>query len=104
MGLALAGWGVARAVDALYKLCVDGLAATQGAPARYFPSAAALARADAGRLAAWSRELVRVARHAEHPWNEALLVESLVKQGAQALAAPRAGARPAARSFDTLRP
>lgn len=100
----LAGWGVPRAVDALYKLCLDGLAATQGAEPRFFPASAALARADASRLSAWSRELTRVARHAEHPWNEALLVEALVKQGAQALSAPRGGPKPAPRAFDTLRP
>lgn len=100
----LSGWGVARAVDALYKLCLDGLSASLGAAPRYFPASPALAGGDAVRLSAWSRELARVARHAEHPWNEALLVEALVKQGAMALAPPRPAAKPPARGFDTLRP
>ena len=52
----LTGWGVVRAVDALYKLCLDALAMTQGAAPRFFPVAPALARADATRLAAWSRD------------------------------------------------
>ncbi len=101
---ALAGWGVPRAVDALYKLCLDGLSAAMGAAPRYFPASPALGRGDSARLAAWSRELARVARHAEHPWNEALLVEALVKQGALAWASPRQAAKPPARGFDTLRP
>jgi DNA polymerase III subunit delta' len=35
-------------------------------------------------LADWSRELARAARHDEHPWQAALLVESLVSQGHRA--------------------
>ncbi len=47
-------------------------------------------------LAAWSRELPRVARHDEHPWSEALMIEALVTQGRAALAVPRAAAPRAA--------
>jgi DNA polymerase-3 subunit delta' len=59
----------------------------------------------AGRLTtlvAWSHELARVARHDDHPWNEGLLMESLVQQGATALQ-PAAGrtASPVQR-LDTL--
>jgi DNA polymerase-3 subunit delta' len=41
------------------------------------------------------RELNRVARHAEHPWNAGLMTESLVQQGRRALAAGGAQGRAA---------
>jgi DNA polymerase III subunit delta' len=89
---ALAGWPVARALDALQKLCHDAMAQAAGAGSRFFP-AASLPPVPAGTarstllaaLGVWSAELARVARHAEHPWNEPLLLESLVIAGARAL-------------------
>ena len=84
---ALAGWPVPRALDALQKLCHDALARASGGPARYFPSAAVPARAHIARLVVWAQALQRVARHAEHPWSEPLLLEALVRGGAHALAA-----------------
>ncbi|MBA4176397.1 MAG: DNA polymerase III subunit delta' [Leptothrix sp. (in: Bacteria)] len=99
---ALAGWPVPRALDALQKLCHDALARATGGAARYFPSAGVPGRAALRGLAAWSRELERVARHAEHPWSEALLIEALVRGGAEALApGPKAGRAPS-RGLDTL--
>jgi DNA polymerase III subunit delta' len=100
----LSGWPVPRVLDALYKLCHDALACAAGGAPRYFPRDPALAQGQPARLAAWSRELARVARHAEHPWNEGLLLEALVKMGAEALAPARTAPRAAARGFDTLRP
>ncbi|MBI3154923.1 MAG: DNA polymerase III subunit delta' [Burkholderiales bacterium] len=41
-------------------------------------------------LARWADALVRALSHAEHPWNEALLIESLVAQGREALGRLRA--------------
>ena len=35
-------------------------------------------------LQAWQEALLRVARHDEHPWNEGLLLESLVAQARSA--------------------
>ena len=81
---ALAGWPVPRVVDALLELCHDALAATVGAAPRYFPAVPAVR--DAAALGAWQRALVEAARHAEHPVNAGLLVESLVMQGARAWA------------------
>ena len=87
----LAGWPVPRALDALQKLCHDAMAVAAGAGARYFPAAAmpplsgATPAAHLAALGAWSAELSRVARHAEHPWNEPLLLEALVTAGARAL-------------------
>lgn len=86
------GWSVPRIVDALQKVCHDSLALALSAPPRFFEADRLAATGSPEALAAWSRELERVSRHDEHAWNEALLVESLVKAGAAAL-----GARPAAR-------
>ncbi|MDE2367577.1 MAG: DNA polymerase III subunit delta' [Burkholderiales bacterium] len=96
---ALAGWPVPQALDALQKICHDAMARSVGGLARYFPHDAVPARAGIAALAAWSRELDRVARHADHPWNEGLLIESLVLSGRAALSA-----EPAPGRMDTLRP
>jgi len=70
---------VPRMIDALQKLCHDALLGAVGVAPRYFP---AVPRAtDSSALHAWSRVLARAARHAEHPVNAGLLVESLVSQG-----------------------
>ncbi len=98
----LAGWPVPRAVDALLKLCHDAMAKTHGAVPRYFPADQVPPVAQARRLNVWSQELTRVARHAEHPWHEGLLIEALVRSGAQALAAPASAPRNTARRLDTL--
>ncbi len=86
-----AGWAVPRVLDALQKVCHDTMATAAGAEARFFPAGALPAAADVttpaalAALGAWSEALARVARHAEHPWNEPLLVEALVTAGARAL-------------------
>lgn len=82
---ALAGWPIPRALDALQKLCHDALARAAGGTARFFPDAQVPPKAEAAVLLAWSGELQRVMRHAEHPWNEALLLDSLVREAAAAL-------------------
>jgi DNA polymerase III subunit delta' len=85
---AWSGWPLARTLDALQKLCHDLLAAATGAPPRYFAAGALPApRGGVAPLLAWAAELNRVARHVEHPWSEALLVEALVSRGRLALAA-----------------
>ena len=81
------GWPLARVVDALQKLCHDAACVSAGAAPRYFAAAVFRADADPASLNAWMRELNRVARHAEHPWNAGLMAESLVQQGQRALAA-----------------
>ena len=86
MAVALGGWPLARVVDALQKLCHDAACIAVGAAPRYFPAASLRAGAQPAALAAWMRELNRVARHAEHPWNAGLMVESLVQQGQRAIA------------------
>ncbi len=86
-----AGWPVPRVLDALQKLCHDAMAQAAGAAPHYFPAAAlwppagSAPAAGLAALAGWAAELSRVARHAEHPWNEPLLIEALVTAGARAL-------------------
>ena len=81
----LAAWPLPRVVDALQKLCHDASCIAVNAPPRYFPLSTFASRAVPQALAEWSRELARVARHAEHPWNPSLLIEALVQQGQRAL-------------------
>lgn len=98
---ALAGWPVPQAVDALQKLCHDAMARAGGGPALYFPSQQVPAGSEWRRLAAWSQELARISRHAEHPWQEALMIDALVIQGRHALA-ESTPASPARRGFAKL--
>ncbi len=101
---ALAGWPVPRALDALFKLCTDALARAAGAPTRYFDARRLPADADVARLTHWSRELQRIARHADHPWHEALMIDALVARAHWALmpTASRSPLPPAGRRLDTL--
>jgi DNA polymerase-3 subunit delta' len=99
---AFAGWPVPRALDALQKLCHDALARASGGAARYFPNEQIPMNALSGPLGEWSRELSRVARHDDHPWNEGLLLDALVKGGAWALAALPALKASTPPGFDTL--
>lgn len=94
---AFGAWPLPRIIDALQKLCHDSACVASGAAPRYFPVDSIAPGAQADALHAWSRELRRIARHAEHPWNAGLLVESLVEQGQRALAG-RAKDRPGKRS------
>jgi DNA polymerase-3 subunit delta' len=82
---ALAAWPLSRLVDALQKLCHDAMCVAVGAPPRYFEPARMAPGATLPALLAWSRELQRLSRHVEHPWSAGLAVESLVRQGRQAL-------------------
>ena len=81
----LAKCALPLAIECLQKLCHDALLVACGAPARYFPGASVPTGADIGALTRWGQELRRVARHAEHPWNASLMLESLVQQGQRAL-------------------
>lgn len=84
---ALSAWPVPRVVDALHKLCHDLVTLQSGASPRFF-SAAALAPLTRSALPplvallAWQKQLLRAARHDEHPWHAPLRVEALVAQAA----------------------
>jgi DNA polymerase-3 subunit delta' len=92
----LQGWPVPRVVDALQKLCHDAMVAAAGGTPHFFPPASLRPGADLDALNAWSRSLLRAARHDEHPWNAGLLTEALVLEGARAwapIASPTGGPR-----------
>jgi len=88
---ALADWPQPRAIDAMQRLCHDLLRRVHGAPPTYFPAESLPAPKLAGPLHTWAAALRQAARHAEHPLNQGLLMESLLAQGQQALreASPR---------------
>jgi len=88
-----AAWPLPRLVEALQKLCHDALCAALGAVPRYFPPDAIDGGGDTAALTGWSRELARVARHAEHPWTPGLMVDALIEQ-ARASLTTRAASRP----------
>jgi len=98
----LAGWSPPLLVDALQKLCHDAMAHSVGGAGCYFPPDSLPARAALPALLAWAAELGRVARHADHPWSEALLLDALVQQGRQALASAPPSHEAPARGFATL--
>lgn len=77
---ALAQWPLAWTVEALQKLCHDLARKAVGAPPRYFPAACLPPAPEMGRLQQWSQELGKLARHADHPWNLPLKIETLVLQ------------------------
>jgi len=82
----LPGWPLPRVVDTLQKLCHDAMRVAVGAAPRYFPTSAMPPAPRLEALSAWSRDLGKIARQAEHPWNAGLLVESLTQRAQQALA------------------
>ncbi len=101
---ALQGWPLPRVLDALHKLCHDAMAAAAGAALHYFPQGSVSATASLPALAEWSRELGRIARHDEHPWNEGLMLDALLAAGARALRQSAPTRVCATRGFDTLPP
>lgn len=80
----LAGWPLPRAIDALQKLCHDLLCVAVGAAPRYFAADLLAGQPRLADLLEWSAALQRAARHAEHPLNAGLAIESLVAQGERA--------------------
>jgi DNA polymerase III subunit delta' len=104
---ALAGWAAPLLVDALQKLCHDAMARSVGGAACYFPADSLPRHAALPALLDWAAELARVARHVDHPWSEALLLDALVQQGRKALAVvplrDKDAAEVAGRGFATLR-
>ena len=89
------GGGRAEALRALRSAqgtAPPGLAARAAAGSGDAPAAAASRPATEAiaALARWADALARALAYAEHPWNEALLIESLVAQGREALGRLRA--------------
>ena len=83
---AFAGWPLARALDALLRLCHDLFRHAVGGAARYFPQhVIASITTSVFALEPWRVSLLRASRHDGHAWNEGLLLESLCAQGARAM-------------------
>ena len=78
-----ASWPVPRIIDALQKLAHDAALRACGAEPRFFPRASLPDGLDLVAAARWQQSLLRVMRHADHPWSEGLLAEALVIEGAQ---------------------
>jgi DNA polymerase III subunit delta' len=85
---AISDWPVPRAIDAMQRLCHDLLRRSHGAAPRYFSADALPEPGPAAPLQSWERALQQAARHAEHPLNAGLLLESLVLQCQAALRRP----------------
>lgn len=100
----LAGWPLPVAIDALQKLCHDAVAAAVGAAPRYFPPGGVAGHGDLAALTACGQRLRQASRHAEHPLNAPLAIESLVQQLRRAWRPATAGSAGAgaAGAFDTL--
>jgi len=83
---ALKDWPPAQSIDMLQRLCHDLLRAAHGAAPRYFAPEALPGARHVEALHEWAAALRRAARHADHPLNQNLLLESLFAQGQRALA------------------
>lgn len=77
----LSDWPVPRAIEALQRLAADLIRTAHGAPSAYFPRDALPAARNPEAMQEWARLLRDAARHAEHPLNANLLMESLIGQG-----------------------
>ena len=76
----LRGRPVPRVIELLSKLAHDAMAVAVGGSPRFFAAGAVPAGASMAACAAWQRSLIRAARHDEHPWQAALLIEALVTE------------------------
>jgi DNA polymerase-3 subunit delta' len=85
---ALTQWPLGLVVETLQKVCHDLACVAAGASPRYFPAASLPTAPDLNLLTTWSQELRKTSRHAEHPWNQGLKVETLLLQ-ARAVMKPR---------------
>ena len=85
----LAGRALPRVIDLLLKLAHDAQVLRVGGAPRFFAAEHLPSGVDVAGLRTWQRELLRAARHDEHPWNAGLLIESLVSQAAVLWPRPR---------------
>jgi DNA polymerase-3 subunit delta' len=80
---ALIGKPIPRVVDLLLKVAHDAQVQAVGGVPRYFDAQRMPGPADLAALQRWRQELLRVARHDDHPWNAGLAIEALVTNGAR---------------------
>jgi DNA polymerase-3 subunit delta' len=86
----LAGRSIPRVVELLLKLSHDAQVLSAGGMPRFFAPGSLPDGADPMALRAWQQALQRVARHQDHPWSAALLIESLVSQAVAVWPSPGA--------------
>lgn len=84
-GSGMAGWPVPLVLETLIKLCQDLSAVAAGGTPRYFGAESLPTTPELPLLMNWHKQLMQVARHADHPWHAALRLESLVEQAASVL-------------------
>lgn len=87
----LAGRPVPRVLELLLDLAHDLMVLGVGAAPRFFAAADLPPPPDPAALLAWQRELLRIARHEDHPWQAPLLVESLLAQARALWSTPARG-------------
>ena len=87
-------WTPVQTIDALHKLCHDLLAVKTGALPRFFeasslpkPETNSASPASLAALTKWGKSLSQQSRTMEHPFNPGLMLEALVSEGKNALAA-----------------
>lgn len=76
----MAAWPMPLVVETLQKLCQDLARVAVGAEPRFFPASSLPAAPELSRLNQWAQELSKVRRHADHPWNMPLKLETLMLQ------------------------
>ena len=86
----LAGLGVPLVLELLLKVCHDAMALVVAGRPRYFAADRVPVGAALASLCNWQRELVELARAAEHPWHEGLAIDALVSSAQRALSSRRA--------------
>ena len=79
----LLGKPLPMVIALLQRVAHDAMARAAGAQPLYFDPAQVPAGAALRKLVEWQRDLLRAARHDEHPWHAPLLVEALVTKGAR---------------------
>jgi DNA polymerase-3 subunit delta' len=75
-------------LDVMLKLCHDAMRCVSSAPPRYFPEAVLRPSVDLAGLTRWHAQLLRVVRHADHPWQLPLSLDMLVQEARVALTTP----------------
>jgi DNA polymerase-3 subunit delta' len=90
----LTQWPLTLVVETLQKICHDLACMAAGAAPRYFPAASLPAVPDLEVLTTWAQELRKTRRHAEHPWNQGLKVETLLLQARAVMRARKSRANP----------
>jgi DNA polymerase III subunit delta' len=78
-------WPLPRVIETLQKLCHDSLSVAFGSAPRYFARQSLSVSGSARQLIEWSANLREHARHAEHPWQASLKIESVVDQARRAI-------------------